>query len=67
MRPDTRTFREDAGQRAVERAELLADVVQVGAPTYEQRFAEWLDHLKTYERACDALAAAAELEIGVAA
>jgi hypothetical protein len=40
---------------------------QVGSPTYEQRFASWLDLLHEYERACDALAAAAELQIGVAA
>ena len=40
---------------------------QTESPTYEQRLAEWIDLLKEYERACDALTAAADLEIGVAA
>ena len=40
---------------------------QTESPTYEQRLAAWMELLKEYERACDALAAAAALEIGVAA
>ena len=40
---------------------------QVGSPTYETRFAEWQCLLKQYERACDALAAAAALNIGCVA
>lgn len=37
------------------------------APTYEQRFAEWVDLLNDYTRGCDALNAAEALRIGVAA
>lgn len=40
---------------------------QLDSPTYEQRFAEWKRLLTEYERACDALAAANALRIGVAA
>lgn len=40
---------------------------QLDSPTYETRFAEWQCLLKQYERACDALAAAAALNIGARA
>jgi hypothetical protein len=40
---------------------------QTESPTYEDRFTAWTKLLHEYERACDALAAAAGLEIGVAA
>lgn len=40
---------------------------QLDSPTYETRFAEWHCLLKQYERACDALASAAALNIGAQA
>jgi hypothetical protein len=36
-------------------------------PTYERRFTEWADLLAEYGRACDLLALAESLNIGVAA
>ena len=40
---------------------------QLDSPTYEQRFNQWHELLKQYERACDALAVAESLKIGIAA